>query len=150
MSTCNQFSTIFDNLTSVANAYFYSGRLDDAVKLLQQGTALLDFGDATHDARVDLLLARAAMLTQQAWVNTGDYESVEASIDQLEALEQTDRQRGRFLGIKANKLRVQAPGSTERDFTPSRKLFEESLALLDEIDQPEDYFWSLFRMGICD
>ena len=150
MSTGEQFSTIFDNLISIANAYFYSGRLDDAVNLLQQGTALLDFGDATQDAHVDLLLACASMQTQQAWVNTGDYQQAEATIDQLESLAQTDSQRGRFLNVKANKLRVQALGSTERDFTIPRQLFTESLTLLDENAQPKDYFWSLFRMGICD
>ena len=146
-----QFTEILETLSGIANQYFYDGRLDDAVRLLAQGVdTAAGFSDVAQEARFNLLLSYGSMLSQDAWLSSGDYDVANQVVEELEGMIETDAQKGQWLNLKGNILRQQALSATDPDFMTPRKLFEESIFLIDKDSMPQVYFWSIFRMGLCD
>ena len=89
-STNDEFSrhyaTAIDALYEIANAYFFLGRLGDALRLLRTSLHMIEEGEVAQKDRLKLLLLYGKVLTVDHLMNRGDTDLMFSTILQAKQI----------------------------------------------------------------
>src|SRR5690242_2492776 len=91
----HHYTVAIDALCDIAHAYFFSGRLDDALRLLQTSVRMVEADEAAQKDRLKLLLLYGKVLTVEHLIRRGDADLLFSIIRQAQQLaERTQEQQG--------------------------------------------------------
>src|SRR5690348_6121303 len=91
----NYYSIAIDALREIANAYFFLGRLGDALRLLHTSLHMIEAGEVEPQDRLKLLLLYGKILTVDHLINRGDTDPMFSTILQAKQVaEAAETQQG--------------------------------------------------------
>lgn len=144
----SQYQTLLGSLKTIAQRYYFAGRLNDAIDLLRQGIEIASHDDVSASLHADLLLDYGEMLVHQAALAGGDYELALAIAQETRKAATNPIQQARALDLTGSIHYWQVLNDTERDFSRPREYFHQALETLEGEDDMKALFGPVLRMGL--
>lgn len=146
-----QYTTVLQTLCAICEAYYYLGRVDDAIMLLKMGGQVIEAKEVTQHDQLTLLLQYGKMLTSSIFYSHGDAKeafAVLARAKQLAAFLADEQQEAEALDLRgfANyyQLVMTGEGASNTALAYCQQALERREALGDQRGVSEP----LFHLGL--
>jgi tetratricopeptide (TPR) repeat protein len=150
-SIAAQYSVLLQTVCDISETYYYLGRLDDALHLLDAGMRLLDQQEVEPSDRVKLLLQLGKIQVTTIFLANGDFDAAMVTLSRAKVIAESiaDRQQ---LGVALNFIGqahyFKALNSGDGDFETPRVFFQQALDLSQAAGDLRNVSDSLFQVGI--
>jgi tetratricopeptide (TPR) repeat protein len=150
-SIAAKYTTLIQSLCDIAESYYYLGRLDDALTLLDAGIQIAEQHEVLPGDQASLLLQRGKLRATAIFLTNGDLDSTLADLAQAQQIAEDIHDR-RLLGSALN-LIGQAHyfdilNSGGQDWDVPQPYFQQALALQEESVKPSTT-WRPSTTGAC-
>ncbi|GCE09753.1 tetratricopeptide repeat protein [Dictyobacter aurantiacus] len=138
-------------LGEIAWSYYYQGQLDDAMRLFEWGSQLLDFPEITALSQAQFLLRYAEFLIANYFLTNQDEEMVLTSIDRAQAAaskSHDQRQQATALYLRGQMNYYQNMHKGLQDYREARSTLQQANKLYTTLEDTEGIAQTLFYMGL--
>jgi tetratricopeptide (TPR) repeat protein len=146
-----QYAAILKSLATLAESYFYDGKIDDAVQVLTYAQQLAEAADVLPHHRAALLLCAGFIYSWRGSLITGHYDEALITLHRAEQLAQTTHDQ-LLLAYALDRLGSayykQAVTLAETDFERPLSYFQHALRLRETAHDQRGICESLFHVGL--
>jgi tetratricopeptide (TPR) repeat protein len=146
-----QYGVLIDTLCSIAEAYYYCGRLDDALQLLDAGAQILDLKEVGQHSQISLLLQLGKLRVTKVFLSNGDFDSAMAALSRARHLAETTQNR-RQLGVALNLIgqahHFRSLNNGDQDWDTPQAYFQQALEHSQAAGDMRGTSESLFQLGL--
>jgi tetratricopeptide (TPR) repeat protein len=150
-SIATQYTTLVRSLCDIAESYYYLGRLDDALALLDTGAQIAKQKEMLSSDRAQLLLQRGKLRATAIFLASGDFDATLADLTQAQQIAEDTGDR-RLLGSALNLIGqahyFHVLNSGGRDWDAPRTYFQQALAQQEASGDTAGACDSIFQLGL--
>src|SRR5215212_10171616 len=146
-----QYTAVLKGLTTLAESYFYDGRIEDAVHVLTCAQQLADASDVRPHDLAALLICAGSIYSWRGSLITGDYDlplSLLHRAEQLAGVTHDHLLLARALDMLGSAYYKQAMTLAEADFERPLSYFQHALLLRETAHDQRGICESLFHVGL--
>jgi tetratricopeptide (TPR) repeat protein len=150
-SIAAQYTTLIQSLCDIAESYYYLGRLEDALSLLDAGIQITGQHEVPPGDRALLLLQRGKLRATAIFLADGDLDSTLADLAQARQIaEEIDDRRllGSALNLIGQAYYFAILNSGGQDWDAPRTYFQQALAQQDQSGDSAGACDSIFQLGL--
>jgi tetratricopeptide (TPR) repeat protein len=147
-----QYARLVDALCDISETYYYAGRLDDGLRLLEGGAALLDGPDTPPRDQARLLLQHGKLLAAAYFQGNGAADAAIAPLSRAQQIADStgdDRLRGAVLDALGLAHYYRALNTGVGDADTALTHFQQALALLSATHDTRGICEALFHVGLA-
>lgn len=151
VSIAEQYGRLIDSICSIAESYYYLGRLDDALQLLDAGVRVLDLREVDRRGQITLLLQLGKIQVTTIFLSNGDFDSAMATLSRARQLAETthdQRQLGVALNLIGQAHYFRSLNSGDQDWDTPQAYFQQALDHSQAAGDTRGASESLFQLGL--
>jgi tetratricopeptide (TPR) repeat protein len=151
MSIAEQYVTLIDAICSIAEAYYYRGRLDDALQLLEAGVRILDLKEVEQASQIRLLLQLGKLRVTAIFLSNADFDPAMAALSRARQLAEATHDR-RQLGVALNLIgqahHFRSLNNGDQDWDTPQGYFQQALEHGQAAGDTRGMSEALFQRGL--
>jgi tetratricopeptide (TPR) repeat protein len=145
------YTTLIQSLCDIGESYYWLGRVEDAVRLLQKGMQVVDESEVRQQDQVKLLLQYGKMLIMRNFRSNSSYEFIWPTLLRAQKIAEfigDERLVADTLSHIGQDHYYKKLNTDEREFHTALKNFQQALELREGIADERGKSESLFYIGL--
>lgn len=147
----NRYTLVMHSICELANAYYYQGRLADALQLLDLGDQCLQFGEVEEADKVSFLLTYAELLVANYSLTNQQEDRMQLIVERArEAVEASQNEQGKatILFLIGQTLYYHNVLTGKSDYIEARDYFQQALKRSQNMNDTKGMTQALFYIGL--